>query len=110
MKNAWLTLFISLLLTSCGHVHLKDAEWCGDMGASGAACFHTFSAGARELLKDPWDAERFGMLCTKAQNFADWKASILQLCSQTKNCTHDEIEAVKKIADHAAGIAAQVKE
>lgn len=71
------------------------------MGASGAECFHTFSSASREIPKAQWDQERFGQLCTKAQNFADWKAVILQLCSETKNCTHADIAAINRVAAKA---------
>ena len=90
-------LCASLLICSlcaCGSVKIKDGEWCGDAGSMGAHCFHTLTDEKRDIPKDQWDEQlvgqdhRFGMVCTQAENFANWKASILKLCSKFKVCTY----------------------
>lgn len=59
------------------------------MGNLGASCFHTLSEGSRDLAPAEWDAERFGMVCTKAENFSDWEAAIRKLCRLSKSCTYN---------------------
>jgi len=83
---ALLSLFV---ISGCGSINIHDAEFCGDMGAEGAACFHMLSSDTRNLTKDEWDAERFGQVCTDPQNYADLKAVLLKFCNSTKKCTYD---------------------
>ena len=85
--NVYLILF-AFLVSSCSRVQIKDSEWCGDMGKEGAYCFNTLSDGSRPLLYEEWNRERFGMVCTKSENFTDWKKSILKLCRISKSCTY----------------------
>jgi hypothetical protein len=42
----------------------------------------------RDLTKAEWDSLRFGMVCTKADTFADWKSVIEKLCSKTGICDY----------------------
>lgn len=89
LRNVFMILFL-LNLNSCARVKIKDAEWCADAGSIGASCFHTLSEQTRDIEKEAWDEERFGMICTKSENFAEWKKSILQLCKMAgKRCTYD---------------------
>jgi hypothetical protein len=97
-----------MAVSGCAHVEIKDSEWCGDMGESGAECFHTLTTEARELTKAEWDIERFGMVCTKADTFADWKAVIEKLCNKTGLCDYETqaslsafFSRVKKIQESA---------
>lgn len=64
------------------------------MGAIGADCFKVFSETERNVNKDSWDLERFGMVCTKSENFAEWKGALTQLCAQTKNCDEETVNAI----------------
>lgn len=102
MRNKSLkTLFAILLssvLSNCAKVHIADAEWCGDMGKFGAACFHTLSDAEREIKKIQWDAERFGMLCTTADSFTNWKTAIQQLCSDSKLCTYEVRQTLERLS------------
>lgn len=93
LRNVFMTLSI-LSLTSCTKVVIKDGEWCGDMGSLGASCFHTLSDDSRDIDKDSWDKERFGMVCTQSENFADWKANLLKLCKETKMCSMDVLKKI----------------
>jgi hypothetical protein len=85
-----------LLLSACARVEIKDAEVCGDLGPHGAECFHTLSNKERSLNKEEWDAARFGMLCTSAESFTNWKTAIMQLCEQSQKCTFEDLRALEE--------------
>lgn len=108
-----LILFVFALNAGCARVQIKNAEWCGDMGELGASCFHTLSDESRDLEKEEWDEERFGQVCTKPENFANWKAALLKLCRQTRLCTYEErrmIETLGRRMNHFDYKAARIKE
>jgi len=86
-------LFV-LTLSSCGSVKISDSEFCGDMGSEGAQCFNLLSDKERRILLPEWEKERFGMICTKADAFIEWKSAILKLCGLTKRCKYDVIQNV----------------
>ena len=89
-KNFVILLFLILLASSCGLVKIKDSEFCGDMGQDGATCFTTLSNQERKISPAQWEEERFGMICSNAKTFAEWKAAILKLCSMTWRCSYDD--------------------
>lgn len=92
MKNLSI-LFLLILVSSCGHkVEIKDNEWCGDLGPYGATCTKMLSEEQRELTKEEWDTERFGMICGKAEAFANLKSVIQKLCVKNKKCEYEKIE------------------
>ena len=84
-------------LISCKTVQIKDQEWCGDKGAGGAWCFHTFKQDERELDRYEWEALRFGWICTSPQSFGEMKSEQLQLCKISKKCTYEEIAALEAV-------------
>ena len=92
LKNVWASLSIGtvLLTSSCGTVQIKDHEFCGDLGSSGASCFHTLKTDSRDIPKPEWDAYRFGQICETADVFSDWKAVIEKLCSESHKCTYEQ--------------------
>ena len=90
-------LTLSLLLSACGTVKLKDGEVCGDMGSLGATCDHTFTSKPRDLSKAEWDAFRVGQLCMNSSLFANWKASLIKFCNDTKRCTYEEEKAIERV-------------
>ena len=93
-KSDFVILFVCLLV-SCARVELKNTEWCGDLGDSGASCFNTHNDNSREIQREEWDKERFGMLCTKSENFAEWKRAIEKLCIIAgKRCTQEEKKSI----------------
>lgn len=93
LKIAYLALFV--FLNGCAQIPIKNTEWCGDLGEFGASCFNTLSEDTRDISFEDWNKERFGMICTKAQNFSDWKAIILKLCSlHPKRCSYDDKKKV----------------
>lgn len=97
MKN-YLSSFLCLsLLASCTHVEIKDSEWCADKGYLGAKCFNSLSSNTRKIAKREWDEERFGILCTKSENFTNWKSAIEKFCYQTKACTYEVKETIKEL-------------
>lgn len=87
---AWLISCAFLALASCGHVEIRDSEWCADLGALGASCVHMLTDEKRRIEKDDWDAERLGQMCTKSESFSGWKAAIMKLCKQTRMCTYED--------------------
>jgi hypothetical protein len=94
LKKSFVILFVSLL-SSCGTVEIKNSEWCGDLGASGATCFNTLNDETRDLPADRWEEERFGMLCTKSENFSEWSAAIMKLCRAAKwRCRYEDKKQV----------------
>lgn len=100
LKKLFPTLFAFALLNGCSAIDIKDAEWCGDVGNSGAACYHTLSDEEREISKAQWDQERFGMLCTKPENFANWKEAILKLCKESNRCSFEDQALIEKNSEN----------
>lgn len=86
----WASSFIGMVASGCSYVQIKDQEWCGDMGAKGAYCFHTLNPAERAIDKEHWDAERFGQICTGPQGVADIKAAIEKLCGETGDCVYEK--------------------
>jgi hypothetical protein len=93
-----------MAVSGCAHVEIKDSEWCGDMGASGAECFHTLTTETRDLTKTEWDSLRFGMVCTKADTFADWKSVIEKLCNKTGICDYQTQASLNAFFDHVKAV------
>lgn len=89
LLKIWLSLTALLASNSCGHVKISDHEFCGDKGTLGAHCVHFLTPETRNISKDAWDDERFGMICERPQVFADWKQTIEQLCSNSNLCDID---------------------
>lgn len=94
MKN--LKILFLLILVSCETAKVKNSEWCGDLGPYGATCFKIISEEKRELDKLSWDEERFGMICGKAEAFANLKEVIQKLCYKNKKCEYEKIEQATK--------------
>lgn len=92
MKNLSI-LFLLILVSSCGkNVKIDNNEWCGDLGEYGASCTKMLSEEQRELTKEEWDIERVGMLCGKAEAFANLKEVIQKLCVKNKKCEYEKIQ------------------
>lgn len=81
-------------LSSCNSVIIKDQEWCTNLSDGSAYCATTLSGKKRVIEKDDWDKLRVGMLTTKAENYANLKEVIKQLCSQTNDCYFDNANKV----------------
>lgn len=75
------------LLSGCA-VAIHDHEFCGDMGTLGGSCFHSLTTESRDVPEPAWDDERFGMICSTADTYADLKATIEKLCSYA-HCDYD---------------------
>jgi hypothetical protein len=93
-------LYILMALSACGHVVIKDSEWCGAKpNAQGAACFHTMTTDQRELsevellgwLMDAQDPK----VCTSSQTLADLKANIEVLCHDSRLCDYETKKKVQ---------------
>lgn len=93
-KRNLLSLFILANLSGCAEVPIIDSEWVGDIGEDGGVAFHTLTDESRDIPKADWDLERFGMLCTKSETFADWKGVIEKLCRSTYRCKEQNIQTL----------------
>lgn len=85
-----------MMVLNCAHVNVPDSEWCGDKGNLGAHCSHLLTVQTRDIPKDQWDVERFGMACTKLENMTALKGVVEKLCSQTKDCTYQQKQLIEK--------------
>lgn len=104
LKNVLRILLTLTLLVSCSQVKIKDHEFCGDAGPYGASCFHTLTDESRDIEKEEWDRERFGMICTNAESFADWKESLLKLCKLAgKRCRYIVKKKIIEFSDKVDG-------
>jgi hypothetical protein len=93
----WITI---LLLASCGRVKINDSEFCGDMGSEGATCFNLLSDKKREIKKEQWDEERFGMICSDSEAFLNLKTAIQKLCYVSKRCYYDNAKKIIKFEEN----------
>ncbi len=91
------SLILSIFVSSCARVQIKDSEWCGDKGEKGAKCFHTLTDAVRVVPKEQWDDERFGQICGSEAAFSEVYSELTQLCRVTKICTYEEKEALKRL-------------
>lgn len=98
-RNLVILFVLNLLLVSCGHVVIKDQEYCGDAGPLGATCFTTLSNQTRDLTPSEWDELRFGQICTEASNYADNVAIIQKACRLCKCCTYDAKKQIMKFKE-----------
>lgn len=81
---------LALFLTSCANqVPIKNSRWFADVGSQGAIWADTLTTDQGSVAQPQWDDMRFGMLCTEASTYADWKAVIEKLCSVSNVCTYE---------------------
>ncbi len=105
-----LGLGLAILLSTSGcDIVVKDIAWMVDMGPLGAVEIHTLSDVERNVPKAQWDKERFGMLCTSSDNFAEQKKLILKLCEESKSCKFEDQKKVKKFFDHVEKVSKKIK-
>jgi hypothetical protein len=89
---------LALIFSACTSVPIKNQTFYGDIGKDGAIAFQTLSTKTWDVSKACWDKIRFGMICEKAETFADWKSALEKLCSRKGACTYEEVQALKKLA------------
>lgn len=97
--------FIATAAVSCS-TQIKDLEFCGDLGADGATCFHTLTPASRNVSKTQWDASRFGMICTSGDAVAEIKREIEQLCSVT-SCDYNTQASIAAFFARAQAVRAK---
>lgn len=95
-----LTLLLTVIVSACSHVTVKDKEVCADMGPYGAHCAHTYIEDKRDIPKADWDVERVGWMCTLSDDFSDTEDSIDELCRITEKCDYETKEKIKKFKEH----------
>lgn len=81
-------LVLTLLTASCANIPITNSRWYADIGTQGAVWAETQTVDSGEVKQPQWDDMRFGMICTEAKTFADWKATIEKLCSVSGKCTY----------------------
>jgi hypothetical protein len=74
------------------------------MGELGASCFHTQMDYQRDIEKGQWEIERVGQLCTKPENFANWKIAIIKLCRRNPICEFEVKKEFEQIIDRVQRI------
>lgn len=84
------------LLVGCSSVQINDHEWCVIAGSDGAYCFHTLTEQERDLTEAEWKLESRGWLAGSPEAYANLKEAIEKLCSETKKCTYEEQQNLKK--------------
>lgn len=109
-KISYVILLCLVLLSSCARVKINDGEFCGDMGREGATCFKTLSGETRDIPATDWDAERFGMICSKADTFANWKKAIMKLCRLTKRCRYSVKKKIDKFGKNVESFQVKINE
>jgi hypothetical protein len=87
---------LTLLLSSCSSVDIKDNEWCVIAGIDGAYCFHTLSDKERDLTYDEWKFVSRGWLAGSPEAFANLKEAIDKLCSDAK-CNYEIEQLVQSV-------------
>lgn len=83
-------------LSSCAHVPVPNAEFCGDKGTHGAVCDYTNGGPTTQLNKLQWDQKRFGMACTEVSTITKLLGVIRKLCFDTGRCTYEEYKSLEK--------------
>lgn len=68
------------------------------MGPIGAECDKTFTSARRSIEKKAWDKERVGLLCTDSSNVANWRATVLKFCGDTKLCSPEMMKVVDEVS------------
>jgi hypothetical protein len=97
--NLALAILLVFLVSNCARVKIKNSEWCGDLGEYGASCFNTHNNNSREISREEWNKERYGMICTRAENYKEWKSAIEKLCKLAKfRCTFEEKQKINEIS------------
>nr|BDT27309.1 hypothetical protein BHI3_07750 [Bacteriovorax sp. HI3] len=89
-----LVILCVLIFSSCSRIPVKNSEWFLDLGDLGADSFWIFEGKERELSKEEWDKERYGMFCTLSDNYTNMVTAIETFCRQYNVC---EKEFKKKL-------------
>jgi hypothetical protein len=82
-----------LFLSNCATAPITDSSWWGSEATDGAEEFHVLTAEHRHLSMEEvmmlWNDLSRPVVCTYADTFADWKATIEKLCSYSGDCTFE---------------------
>ena len=108
--NLKIVCVILLVLSSCARVKITDTEFCGDMGRDGAKCFTTLSGQERTIELREWEDYRFGMICSKASTFAEWKKAILKLCKMSRRCYFSTQKKINEFGENVESIEVKINE
>lgn len=104
LARSFMLMVALLLLSGCVSIKVKDQTFYGDEGTLGATYFHFLTEDTGDVSKTDWDNLRFGYICEDADTFADWKALIQKLCSDSGDCDWDTQQALDRIFSHVEEI------
>lgn len=90
-------MMVTLSLSACGHVAIKDFEICSDIGEQGATCDYFLPpAEPHDFEKNEWDDKRFGQFCISSDAFGDIKRELEELCSTHQvTCDYETRKAMR---------------
>lgn len=95
-------VLLSLSISGCPSVEIKDSEWCGSLASKGAACFHTLTEESRVMnlqqFAEWWNDLKDPKICSTAAVFADIKADLEELCSFNNVCTYEQKQQIANIS------------
>jgi len=89
-------ILLSVLLTACSSIIIKDELGCADIGSQGATCAHLFSPDTKDIPKPEWDDIRFGQICFSSDAVGDFKQEIESLCSECNCCDYPTLQSTEK--------------
>jgi hypothetical protein len=92
------TILLSLVLSACSQIQVKDYTLYGDEGNFGAVAAHTLLTNIppKLIAKPDWDKLRVGMACIDAASFADIQATVDKLCAKHPGeCNYQQIANFK---------------
>lgn len=92
-----------IFLVNCGTVEIKDSEWVGSLGAVGGVSYHTLTDETHDLSHDEiiakWNDLSKPQVMTSVDTLTEWKSDIEKLCSNSGQCTYEQIKTQKKLLD-----------
>lgn len=110
MRISKLLIALSVILTSCAKIEIKDIPIRWDMGPEGAYESHLISDTEAVIPKAQWDAERPGYACLSEDDFGWLKATILKACGELKGLCDTKTKAsMGRFFDRADKIAARTR-
>lgn len=110
LKRSFAPLLCLIILSSCARVKITDREFCADMGPDGASCFTTLTGTEREINPNDWEDYRLGMICSKADTFAEWKKAIAKLCRYSRRCTFETKKKINRFGQNIEEVKVKIHE
>lgn len=100
---------VSLAVSSCNKIEMKDIPLHWDAGSQGAVVTHLMSDESHDIPKAEWDQQRFGYVCISQPDYGWVKATIEKACAVAKICSAEEKKMVSQFFQRADRGAHKVK-